>query len=740
MMTLQALAVPADPRPLTVSQPDGTQLTIKNNGDEYYNFLTTADGYTVVKNSDGYYTYAQLTDGHLTASTTVARDAQQRSSADNALLRTLGKGLIDKTSATTARKVSSARTSEMRKSPIDYNKFHGLIILVEFNDCSFQRSDVSTFFGDMVNKANYTGYTNEDGSANAYGNFTGSVRDYFRTNSSGLFTPQFDVYGPIKVDYSVDDPKQTQNARAIVTAAIQKAYTTYGIDFSKYDVNNDKVVDMFYVIFAGTGSNVGGGNHVWPHASSVSTRLGGYTLSRYACSTELYYASPLIFDGIGTICHEFSHVLGLPDLYDTDYTENGQSHDPGLWDIMAGGSYLNYSRTPCGYSAYDRYAAGFMTPTLITSGEKSLESIDNNGAFRLNTNGKKEFFLLENRQQKGWDAYLPGHGLIVARVDSTSLVYWANNKVNAYSNRNCYELLRAGGSTSDAVASDPFPGTNGVRMISNTTNPGLTTPYLKNFAEYVISDITEENGVIKFNAMKESDILSVVEDFEDMATASSTSLKNVEGKFCKWSFTRSQVAAPASGRCNGSHAVAMSAPGILTTTSRTGKDVKMVSITFFNPGSTTAKFLLEYSVDNGTTWTAVNTSADKQYAEIEGPNTGVTATWNLQNSSPDVLYRLTERGGSQTAKVYVDDFTIYYTTEFSGVDDIATDGASALKAVANDGNVTVTGAAEGTVSLYGVGGQLIQSVQATDGKAQFTIGVHGVYIVEQAGKAVKVVL
>ncbi len=740
MMSLQALAVPADPRPLTVTQPDGTQLTIQNHGDEYYNFLTTADGYTVIKNADGYYTYAQLTDGHLTATTTVARNEQQRSAADNALLGTLGKGLVDKTSASSASKVRSARVSEMKKSPIDYNKFRGLIILVEFNDCSFKRSDVSTFFGNMVNKTGYTGYTNEDGSTNAYGTFTGSVRDYFYDNSQGQFSPQFDIYGPVKVDYSVNDPNQTKNAQTIVRAAIQAAYTNYGIDFSKYDVNNDKVVDMFYMIFAGTGSNVGGGQHIWPHASSISTRLGGYTLSRYACSTELYYESPLIFDGIGTICHEFSHVLGLPDLYDTDYEENGSSHDPGVWDIMAGGSYLNYSRTPCGYSAYDRYAAGFMTPTVVTAGSQSLKSIDNNVAYRLNTNGKKEFYLLENRQLKGWDAYLPGHGLIIARVDSTSSVYWLNNKVNAYTSRNCYELLRAGGSTSGAVDSDPFPGTKGVTIVSNTTTPGLISPYLKNTAEYAINDITEENGVIKFNTINESDILSVVEDFENMAVGTSTSMKNVEGNFCKWSFTRCQVSAPASDRCNGSHAVAMSAPSILTTTSRTGKDVKMVTARIFNPGSTTAKFLLEYSVDNGNTWTAVRTSSDQEYAEISGPNTGINAIWNLQNASSEVLYRLTQRAGSQTAKVYVDDFTIYYTTDFSGVADITPDGASALKATGNNGTVTVSGATEGTVHLYGVSGQLVQSAQAVDGKAQFAVGTHGVYIVEQAGKAVKVVL
>lgn len=739
MMAFQALAVPANPMPITVTQPDGTQLTIKTNGDEYYNFMTTADGYTVVKNDQGYYTYAQLVDGKLAASSTIARNEADRSTLDNAMLSTVNKRLIDKNATSIVSKARSQRAKVMQKSAINYEKFRGLIVLVEFNDCSFQRGDEATLVNDMVNKKNYTGFVNEDGTPNAYGTFTGSARDYFYDNSNGIFDPQFDVVGPVKINYSVDDPKQTSNAYAIVTSAIRKAYTECNIDFSKYDVDGDGTVDMFYVIFAGTGSNVGGGNHIWPHASNISTTLGGYNLSRYACSCELYYSN--IIDGIGTICHEFSHVLGLPDLYDTDYSENGQSHDPGLWDVMAGGNYNNYARTPCGYSAYDRYAAGFMTPTVISSsGSYSLASIDNNVAYRLNTNSSKEYFLLENRQLNRWDAYNPGHGLMVARVDSTNAVYWNSNKVNAYSTRQCYELLRAGNSTSDAVASDPFPGTNGVRMISNTTTPGFTTPYHKNFGKFALTDITEADSVITFNAVKEDEIKTVVEDFENMAVASSTSLKNVDGNFCKWSFVRSAVSAPGSTKCNGTHSVAMTNPSSLTTTTATGYDVKLVSVTFFNLGSTTAKFRLEYSTDEGTTWTTAQAPDGTASVEIPGADASTTITWTLACDSSNVHYRLTQFAGSKTAKVYVDDFTIYYNNEFSGVEGISSDNASALKAVKNGNTINVTGAAEGTVNFYNAGGQLIQSTKAVDGKAQFTAGAHGVYIISQAGKAVKVVL
>ena len=740
LAALQALAVPADPRPVTVTQPDGSQLTIKNNGDEYYNFVTTADGYTIVKNQAGYFTYAQLVDGKLAASSTIARDAQQRTATENAMLQTTGKCLTDRASVSTARKARASRNEVMQKASIDYKKFRGLILLVEFNDCKFRRSDLSTFYNNMINQRNYTGFTNEDGTPNAYGKFTGSVRDYFYDNSLGQFDPQFDVYGPISVPYSVDDPKQTQNARTIIKAALQKAYQNYNIDFSLYDANGDRMVDMFYVIFAGTGSNTNASSsHVWPHASSMTgTSLGGYAMGRYACSTELYYESPLIFDGIGTICHEFTHVLGLPDLYDTDYSTNGQSHDPGEWDVMSGGSYLNYGRTPCAYSAYDRYAAGFMTPKVVTQGDFTLNGIQQNEAFRLNTNKAKEFFLIENRQQTGWDAYLPGHGMVVARVDSTNAVYWVSNMVNAYSSRNCYELLRAGNSKTGALASDPFPGTTGMTTITNNTNPGFFTP-LGNSGEYVLNDIAESNGVITFSALKADDVKSIVEDFESMPVGASTSEKNVKGNFCNWSFTRCQVTAPGSGKCNGTHSLAMTLPGKLETTTRTGKNVTKVTFNVYNPSSTTAKFVFDYSTDFGKTWTPVKTSAGADMAEVAGKSEGTTVSWNIKVDNANALLRVTQRAGSQTAKVYIDDFTIYYSNEFSGVNSIEANGSTGLKVTKSGNTAIVTGAADGAVNLYTAGGQLVQSVNAVDGQAQLSVSGHGFYIVSQGGKAVKVV-
>ena len=220
----------------------------------------------------------------------------------------------------------------------------------------------------------------------------------------------------------------------------------------------------------------------------------------YACSTEIagwenYYSD---VNGIGTFCHEFGHVLGLPDLYDTDYSgSGGESRHPGDWSIMSGGSGDNFGRNPVGYCLYERYALGFTTPTLISSpGPKVLDPLDtSNQGLRLNTPNKQEYFLLENRQAGKWDRNLPGHGMLVARVDSSNVRAWEYNDVNVNPHRMYYYLLRAQYSGRDS-GSDPFPGTANVTELTNYTSPSLLT-WNQQFNEYAIKDITESRGHYK---------------------------------------------------------------------------------------------------------------------------------------------------------------------------------------------------------------------------------------------------
>jgi len=513
----QVFAVPAYKGSVKVSQPDGGIVTLQLHGDEYLHFTTTDDGYSVVKNSHGAYVYAQLdAEGQLVPTAVVAHDAAQRMEAEVAYLQGVKKHLVPtmteqsrQMKQTNQALAAKARQAAMNKAPqYDYNNFRGLVILIEYNDKSFSRSDYKTIIDNMINKENYTGFFSNGRKQN----YTGSVRDYFSDNSGGKFKPEFDVFGPYKVNYSQYDAEGSNNAVAILNAAVTAADSE--INFQNYDRDNDGTVDMIYFLLAGNGSNYGGNDQRlwWPHRSILYNRgyvvKDGVYLWDYASSVELAgytaYPNTVIIDGIGTICHEFGHVLGLPDFYDTDYEQSGgESIHPGEWSIMAGGSYLNNGRTPAGYSLFERYAIGFTTPELINAeGDYSLEAIGtSNTGYRINTKNDKEFFFVENRQQDKWNAYLPGHGMLVFRVDSTNARAWNYNEVNNNPDHNYYELLRAGGYQKRESASDPFPGTKRVRTLNASTSPANLMSWSGDPADWGLDNIEENSGLITFSVV-----------------------------------------------------------------------------------------------------------------------------------------------------------------------------------------------------------------------------------------------
>ena len=520
LVTSMAMAIPAHPGKTTVTQPDGSTVTIRLHGDEYQHFQTTDDGYSILQRNDGFYVYALLDDnGQLQPTSRVAHDTALRSASELAWLAGVEKYQAPKMSEQVAREQQAeygrrakARAAAISHAPqYDYNNFRGLIILVQYNDKKFSREDYASLVDDMANKENYTGY-----SRSGVGVYTGSIRDYFYDNSNGVFAPQFDVVGPIDIDYSQYDPNATANAGPITLAALEAADSL--VDYSLYDGDQDGVMDMVYFIFAGVGSNIGGNNQklIWPHASYIYRQVGqrweyvekdGVYMGRYACSTELYGSeSRSIIDGIGVICHEFTHVLGLMDHYDTDYEGGGgQSHEPAEWDLMAGGGYLNNGRTPAGYNLYEKWSVGFDVDLQTISEEGSYELQDlgtSHAGYRLNTPVKKEFFIMENRQKTSkWDRYLPGHGMLVWRVDSTSNSVWTQNKVNCNPQHNYFVLLRAGGATSGANASDPFPGTNRVTILNNSTSPANLKTWAGRLTTLGLENIKESGGVITFDVI-----------------------------------------------------------------------------------------------------------------------------------------------------------------------------------------------------------------------------------------------
>lgn len=522
---MELYAIPAYPHPVKIVQPNGTTITLVGHGDEHCNYVTTTDGYTLLKNEQGIYCYAMKQDGHLVVSEYSASDVSFREEKELQMLARLPKHLRQEQpqGVRQVRCFSPATSQEERFATLSrameaQRKYRGLVILVNFNDCRFRMADseIKEIYQNMMSQRNFTGYY--DTAKNpSFQPCTGSVRDYFYDNSNGLFDPEFDVVGPITINHSKFEMEGFENSWTIARDVIRAVDSK--VDFSRYDSDNDGEVDMFYIVYAGYASSYTGNDErlVWPHASNMygwyyNVKADGMNLGRYACSTELYGWSSHgdnDLNGIGTICHEFSHVLGYSDHYDTDY---GDHNHPGEWDVMSGGSYMGmYGRTPVGYNAYERMVGGFLKPVLITEpGDFSMIPLNEDAAtaYRLNTRQRgsdglcSEFFLFENRQRSRWDAELPSHGMLVWRVDSTDVSLWEENKVNA-TERLGFQLVRAMGGSS-ASARDPFPGTGKVSRLTNNTKPANLLSYKNYKSSLIVDGITETNGIIHFSVEKDA--------------------------------------------------------------------------------------------------------------------------------------------------------------------------------------------------------------------------------------------
>ena len=670
IICLTASAIPANSKHVQlVPQPDGTLLSIRLVGDEFYHFNTTADDYTIMLNAAGAYVYAQHDGERLIATNIIAHDEGSRTAAELALLATMPKRIVDEAVLGEANIRRAKRNVDL--SNFDFSAFHGLVILIDFTDKSFASADPQAFYTEMFSTENFTGF--HDPITNRDVTCLGSVRDYFKDQSNGVFSPPFDVYGPYTSTRKASECNS--NATAIFSSALKKAHDE-GVDFSQYDNNNDGNVDMVYFLVAGysAASNGESTGYLWPHASDLSWRRINYDgkwIGRYASSTELYgwenTPSTVTVEGIGTVCHEFSHVLGLPDTYDTDYgSSGGESHHPGEWDLMAGGADFNYGRTPVGYTLYERYAIGWAHPkTITTTGNYSLEAIiTSRDGYILRTPVENEFFTLENRQRTSWDAYLPGHGLVVTRIDSTNLSVWYNNKVNCTPSHNYVEMLRAGNGTIGDSGSDPFPGTKGNPMLTNETMPGIKT-WNGTPNQFNIVGISDADGIVNFTVVDDGDIQRLIEDFEDMAVTTTTNETDVEGKFTSWNFVKAGVRAPGEGKADGTNSVMMKPPSQLITTTPIYYNCYMASLNVYNSSSSVARYSLDYSLDGGETWNKALTPSGATSIDV-AKNSSATCYWALKlNNHQGAQFRIYQ-SATKDKTAYVDNFSIYYEGEEGG--------------------------------------------------------------------------
>lgn len=413
------------------------------------------------------------------------------------------------------------RASARRKAPLrrlvgNPNKFpcygsqRSVAILVEFPEMQrhpqgrrFQSKAPRDLFDRLLNADNYS----DDGA-------TGSVRQYFLDSSNGVFDLTFDVFGPVMLSNDVSYYCEELNSWEMVEEACR--VVDGEVNFADYDRDFDGVIDNVYIFYAGPGGATGGdpSDCIWQHASDVELLSGrqftfdGVRLNHYACSNEYRdVTDPLTgsvtrqTEGIGTVCHEFSHVLGLPDLYDVNYSGHSS---PGVWDVMDTGCHLNESRTPAAYSALDRMLLGWLEPETIGDAPRtlSLPSIcTSNKAYRIPTSNPDEFFLLENRQQSGWDAALPGHGMLLWRINYQDS-YWAANQVNTGNSASHAFIVCADGRIGEGTyPGDPFPGAANVTGLNDDGYPNMLSSRGER-TNAPLSSIIEAGGIISFDVCR----------------------------------------------------------------------------------------------------------------------------------------------------------------------------------------------------------------------------------------------
>lgn len=490
-------AIPAKPSLLIKTLPDGSTLTVRLVGDESSHFYTTSDNYLLFHSDDGYFYYATGRDGVLLNSSFQAKEIDQRTNEEKLFLQSLDKEKLfmdlQQPDIVNLKNKIPRRIMQKASYPTK-GKQKALVILVEYADRKFEIDDPVDAFHRLLNEEGY----NENGA-------TGSARDYFIDNSAGQFIPEFDVYGPVtlahEMEYYGGPGRQGSDDHPEEMAIEACRLLDSEIDFREYDRDEDGRIDNVYIFYAGYGeasSDIK--ESVWPHSWDISEAtkevilLDGVRLDHYACSNELTFPESEIV-GIGTFCHEFSHVLGLPDLY---ATVSSWAFTPGSWSLMAHGSYNNNEKTPPCLSVYERYALGWIDPIEIGEGaEHILDTISKNVGYILKTEKETEYFLLENRQQASWDKYIPGHGMLIWHIDYLDYA-WEYNIVNNSANHQCVDIEEADGKLTESTRSgDTFPGAANITSFTDETVPNMQM-WGGTYMNRPITDIEETDGVVRF--------------------------------------------------------------------------------------------------------------------------------------------------------------------------------------------------------------------------------------------------
>ncbi len=423
-MWVTAGAVPAEHGVRVYSQSDGTTVSLELQGDEWHHSYVTTDGLTVMRNSKGDFVY-RTTHGvsNVMAHNAIDRTAaEQQFVASNASQMTLQALFTTEQSARRTRALADRKAAQVPPTGSTLVP----VVLVNYQDKKFKDSDPKAV------------WTQELCAPDAV-----SVYQYFVDQSRGKFTPQFDIYGPYELsgDRATYGGNNSSGRDVGVGTMVGEACLGLDdtVDWSLYDNDGDGACDVVIVLYAGDGEassrDSDAANAIWPCQWSLSSsdyghdlNMDGVRVSKFAVFNELYGSDLTRIAGIGTMCHEFSHCLGLPDFYATDYSNH---FGMGLWSILDTGCYNNNGFLPCGYTAYERNYLGWMDYTEPYPGRTYTTcSVENGGeAYVVTSDDPNEYYVLETIEQNGWNKYAPSSGLQVTHVNYNKTT-WANNRVN----------------------------------------------------------------------------------------------------------------------------------------------------------------------------------------------------------------------------------------------------------------------------------------------------------------------
>lgn len=516
-IAMQAMGAKSTPMPVTITQSDGTRLIVYGHGDEYLSWHTTADGVLLVQKGYDYYIATIDEEGNLTATTQLAHEAGARSEAEEALVYAQNKDAFYNSFAS-QKQLAVQRSIGIGSNSLAYFPHTGspkaLVVLVQFQDVKFVSTDPVATFDNYLNGKEIE--INDILQSRNHG----SVKQYFHDASGGKFAPQFDIKGPVTVSqnsayYGADNGSSKDvKLSEMLKEACELALSD--ITIPDYDANGDGKVDLVYFIYAGYSQSVAGNSadDIWPKSSATNLTINGTSQNvRYGINNELNYYPGMEFssypditkriNGIGLFCHEFSHTMGLPDLYPTDASAQIDDQAMEYWSLMDGGEYVDNGYTPTPYTPWEKEVMGWQTLTAITLPQSY--TLNNGEACKVEgANG--EYVILHNIQQTGWSSKLLGHGLLVYRIDYPKTSVNMGDAPNNTAGKPAVTIVPADGKllTSYNVtnkeesilyaashAGDPYPGTSNVTEIN-------TIKLNKSTLERIFTNITETDGVVTF--------------------------------------------------------------------------------------------------------------------------------------------------------------------------------------------------------------------------------------------------